>query len=172
MKRVELLNPNHERSSFDCGSVALNKFLQQTARQHIDKGISRTFVLVETEEPQTIIGFFSLSLCVVRAEKLPPRWKKKYPSQVPGVKLARLAVAREFQRQGIGGILLIEAMTKTCMIADSAGVIGLFVDAKDKDARSYYTRYGFFSLQDNPLELFLPLNTVKQLLNYSQETSQ
>ncbi|MBK1988933.1 GNAT family N-acetyltransferase [Sphaerospermopsis aphanizomenoides BCCUSP55] len=163
MKIIELLNKSHNRETFNCGNELLNQFLTRTARQHIQKGISRTFVLVDTEQPETIIGFFTLSICEVKAEKLPPQLAKKYPTTVPGVKLARLAVTQDWQSQGIGEILMIEAMKRALVIAENAGVIGLFVDAKDEKAQIYYQRYDFFSLVDVPLEMFLPLETIKKL---------
>ena len=163
MKIIELLNKSHDREQFDCGTEDLNQFLRATARQHIQKGISRTFVLSDRDIPQDIIGFFTLTLCEVRSEKLSPSIAKKYPSQVPGVKLARLAVARQWQRQGIGEILMVEAMQRALLVADTAGGIGLFVDAKDEAAQSYYARYGFITLEDNPLEMFLPLSVLRTL---------
>jgi ribosomal protein S18 acetylase RimI-like enzyme len=165
MKVIELLDKSHNRAGFDCGSQALNQYLQRTARQHNQKGISRTFVLVETEQPQALIGFFTLSLCEVRSKKLNSKIAKKYPNTVPAVKLARLAVDKNWQRQGIGEILMIEAMTRAITIADNGGVIGLFVDAKDKTAQKYYARYKFVSLIDNPLEIFLPLSTIRQVIS-------
>ena len=163
MKIIELLNKSHDREQFDCGTEDLNQFLRATARQHIQKGISRTFVLSDRDIPQDIIGFFTLTLCEVRSEKLSPSIAKKYPSQVPGVKLARLAVARQWQRQGIGEILMVEAMQRALLVADTAGGIGLFVDAKDEAAQSYYARYGFITLEDNPLEMFLSLSLLRTL---------
>lgn len=163
MKIIEPLNKSHNREQFDCGTEVLNQFLRSTARQHIQKGISRTFVLSDRDLPQTIIGFFTLTLCEVRNEKLPSEIAKKYPSQVPGVKLARLAVDTQWQRQGIGEILIVEAMQRALLVADTAGGIGLFVDAKDRAARSYYTRYGFIVLEDNLLEMFLPLSLLRTL---------
>jgi ribosomal protein S18 acetylase RimI-like enzyme len=163
VKIIEPLNKSHNREQFDCGTEVLNQFLRSTARQHIQKGISRTFVLSEQDLPQTIIGFFTLTLCEVKSEKLPSEIAKKYPSQVPGVKLARLAVDRHWQCQGIGEILMVEAMQRALLVADTAGGIGLFVDAKDEAARSYYARYGFITLEDNPLEMFLPLSLLRTL---------
>lgn len=150
---------------FDCGNEALNKFFLQTARQHIQKGISRTFVLVDTSEPDTVFRVFTLSLCEVSSDKLLPNLAQKYPSTVPGVKLARLAVALDCQRQGIGEILMVDAMDKALVIASNAGVIGLFVDAKNENAKTYYARYGFVSLSNNPLEMFLPLSTIKHIFD-------
>ncbi|MGB6299586.1 MAG: GNAT family N-acetyltransferase [Rivularia sp. (in: cyanobacteria)] len=159
-----MLDKRHNRDDFNCGNEALNQFLKQTARQHIQKGISRTFVLIDTEKPDIIISFFTLTLCEVRVEKLPPKFAKKYPSKVAGVKLARLAVNKAYQRQGIGEIMMIEAMRRAVVVAENAGGIGLFVDAKDEAAKSYYNRYGFVSLEDAFLEMFLPLSTIIQML--------
>jgi ribosomal protein S18 acetylase RimI-like enzyme len=119
--------------------------------------------LSEQDLPQNIIGFFTLTICEIRSEKLPSEIVKKYPAQVPGVKLARLAVARQWQRQDIGEILMVEAMQRALLVADIAGGIGLFVDAKDEAAQSYYARYGFIILADNPLEMFLPLSLLRTL---------
>lgn len=160
MKKIELLSKTHDRKIFNCGETALNQFLQRTARQHMQKGLSRTFVLVDDKQLSVIIGFFTLSLCEVRVECLPPHWAKKYPSIVPGVKLARLAVSLDWQKQGIGGILLVEAMRRALVIAENAGVIGLFVDAKDISAKDYYERYGFEGTKERPLLLFLPLSSL------------
>jgi predicted N-acetyltransferase YhbS len=161
---IELLSKQHDRDCFNCGNEALNQFLKQTARQHIQKGISRTFVLVNTEQPEIIICFFTLILCEIRADKFPAKFFKKYPGKVPGVKLARLAVNQAYQRQGIGEILMIEAMQRALIVAENAGGIGLFVDAKDENAKTYYSRYGFVSLEDKTLELFLPLSVIQQML--------
>ncbi|MDV2993729.1 MAG: hypothetical protein N4J56_003383 [Chroococcidiopsis sp. SAG 2025] len=168
MKVIQLLDKSHEREQFDCGNEALNQFLKQTARQHIQKGISRTFVLIDCACPREIIGFFTLTLCEVRLQALPQKWAKKYPSLIPGVKLARLAVGKNWQRQGIGGILIVEAMQRALVVAENAGGIGLFVDAKDETAKAYYLRYGFESL-DSPLQMFLPLQTIESFLKQAIE---
>lgn len=160
MKRIELLTKSHDRNGFECGELALNVFLQRTARQHIQKGLSRTFVLIDDAQPSIIIGFLTLSLCEVKADYLPDCWSKKYPPVVPGVKLARLAVSLGWQRKGIGKVLLVEAMRKASDIAENAGVIGLFVDAKDASAKTYYEQYGFEGTKSRPLLLFLPLSSL------------
>lgn len=165
MKQIELLGKHHDREAFDCGENALNLFLQRTARQHIQKGLSRTFVLVDREQPSVIIGFFTLILCEVQVDCLPPRWAKKYPAIVPGVKLARLGVSKDCQGQGIGSILLVEAMKRALVIAENAGVIGLFVDGKSEGVKGFYQRFGFEGTKEHPLLLFLPLSTVKGLID-------
>lgn len=166
MRKLEILAKCHDREGFDCGNEPLNLFLKQTARQHAERGISRTFVLVEEDAsvPKRILGFFSLNLCQLKADALPPEKTGRFPRAVPGVRLGRLAVAKEFQGQGIGRTLLVGAMGKFMEIFNTAGGIGLFVDAKDQQARRYYEQFGFVSLPSNELELFLPVKTIQEAL--------
>lgn len=166
MRKIELLTKSHDREGFDCGSVPLNLFLKQTARQHAERGISRTFVLVEENaaEPKSILGFFSINICQIKSESLAPQQAKKLPRDVSGVRLGRQAVSKLCQRQGLGKILLAAAMEKFMEIFNTAGGIGLFVDAKDEQARRYYEQFGFVPLPSNPLELFLPEKTIRDSL--------
>ena len=166
MHKIELLAKTHDRDEFDCGSEPLNLFLKQTARQHAERGISRTFVLVDEAAtvPKPIVGFFSLNICQIKSETLTAQAAKKLPRDVAGVRLGRLAVAKGYQRQGIGKVLLVAAMRKFIEIYNTAGGIGLFVDAKDHDAKRYYEQFGFVSLPSNELELFLPVKTILEAL--------
>jgi ribosomal protein S18 acetylase RimI-like enzyme len=164
--KIELLAKTHDRDGFDCGSEPLNLFLKQTARQHAERGISRTFVLVDeaAAAPKPIVGFFSLNICQIKSESLTAAEAKKLPRDVSGIRLGRLAVSKPHQRQGIGKILLIAAMGKFIEIFNTAGGIGLFVDAKDQDAKRYYEQLGFVAMPSNELELFLPVKTIQEAL--------
>jgi ribosomal protein S18 acetylase RimI-like enzyme len=164
--RIELLAKSHDRDGFDCGSEPLNLYLKQTARQHAERGISRTFVLVDEDapEPKPIVGFFTLNLCQVKSESLTAAEAKKLPRDVAGVRLGRLARAKEYKGQGIGEVLLVAAMKKFVEIFNVAGGIGLFVDAKDQKAKEFYERYGFVSMPSSELQLFLPVRTIQEAL--------
>jgi len=166
VRKIELLAKSHDRDGFDCGSEPLNLFLKHTARQHAERGISRTFVLVDEDAaaPKPILGFFSLNICQIKSESLTPGEAKKLPRDVSGVRLGRLAVAKACQRQGIGKTLLVAAMGKFIEIFNRAGGIGLFVDAKDQDAKRYYEQFGFVPMPSNDLELFLPVKTIHEAL--------
>jgi GNAT superfamily N-acetyltransferase len=160
MLRIEPLSQGHDREGFSCGDRDLDDYLKRTARQHNDKGISRTFVLVDLDEPAKILGFFTLASCEVVTAELPSEYAKKYPRKAPAAKLARLAVAWDLQRQGLGGIMMADAMRRTLAVAENIGIIGFFVDAKNQSARTYYEQYGFVTLPTHPLALFLPLATL------------
>jgi predicted N-acetyltransferase YhbS len=167
MRRIESLTKSHDRQAFDCGQSALNRYLPQTARPHIDKGIARTFVLVNEDFPEEIIGFFTLWWCELHTDYLPPAWSNKYPSKVPMVKLGRLAVSRHYQKPGMGEIMMVEAMKKTLTIAETAGIVGFLVEAKDEAAKHYYQRFGFQSLPDRPLERYLLVSPLQEALRRS-----
>lgn len=170
MAEVHPLSRNHDRDSFDCGSEPLNLFLRATARQHQDRGISRTFVLVEPESaaPNRVIGFFTLSACEGISSDLPESLARRLPRNVPAVLLGRLAVDRRFQGRGYGGALLVEAICRVAATATQIGIAGLFVDAKDDRAAAFYRTFGFVPLPSNPRRLFLPLNTLLSIASASR----
>lgn len=161
MLKIETVSRDHNRSGFDCGNDALNQYLKKIARQHLNKGISRTFVLVDDNMPTEVLGFFTLVSCEIFVDKLPRKYAKKYPSKAPAAKLARLAVAKDRQRQGLGTHMMINAVERVIRVSQELGIIGFFVDAKDNKAKAYYEQFGFIRLPDNPLELFLPLATLR-----------
>lgn len=54
-----------------------------------------------------ILGYMTLALCEVMPEKLPAKLAKRYAHRVYGVKLARLAVSRARQREGLGQLMML-----------------------------------------------------------------
>jgi GNAT superfamily N-acetyltransferase len=166
VRKTEPLAKFHDRAGFDCGSEPLNLFLKQTARRHASRGISRTFVLVDeaASEPKPVLGFFSLNLCQIKSESLSSEEARKLPRDVSGVRLGRVAIAKKLQGQCLGKTLLVAAMKKFIEIFNSAGGIGLFVDAKDEKAKAFYEHFGFVPLPSNELGLFLPVATIQEAL--------
>jgi GNAT superfamily N-acetyltransferase len=165
--RIEPLGSNHDRSGFECGVAPLNRYLRETARQHVARGVAKTFVLVEegATTPKPVLGFFTLSLCQVLGDDVPLKWAKKLPRQIPAMRLGRLAVTLARQREGLGKILLVDAIYKVGAVAAAAGGIGLFVDAKNQMAADFYARFGFEPTPTGPLTLFMPMDTVRRLLH-------
>lgn len=154
--RITPLTGGHDRQSFSCGHLGLDAWLRQVARQHQDKGLSKTFVAIDEARPTQICGYYALTLAELENRHLPDAWRKKLPRRIPGVRLGRLAVGQAFQSKGLGGLLLVDALVRTRRICTEAGGIGLFVDAVDGQAAGFYQRFGFETSPDNPLLLFLP----------------
>jgi len=125
------------------------------AQQHQEKGLSRCFVAILEAEPSRICGFFALTLTEVDPKASPDHSRKRLPRVIPGVRLGRLAIDREYQKRGLGELLLINAIERTRQVGEHAGVVGLFVDAIDERAALFYAHYGFVAFEDDPLKLYL-----------------
>lgn len=158
--QITSLTGNHDRQAFDCGRSELNEWLQRIARQHQEKGLSKTFVATREQMPNCIYGYYALTLAELDSSHLPESWQKKLPQRIPGVRLGRLAVDQQFQGKGLGELLLVDALRRARRIYAEAGGIGLFVDALDEQAARYYVRFGFESAPDNTLLLFLSAKVV------------
>ena len=170
--RLQALTGNHDRNGFDCGIDALNLWLRQTALQHQAKGISRTFVAIPSDAAEvqsyfsagygdiaeaSILGFYALASAFVLADDLAPELAKRYPRQIPVTRLGRLAIRSELQGQGLGRLLLADAVTRSRNAALSVGSAGIFVDAKNTAAAKFYAEYGFMVCKGQPLKLYLPM---------------
>lgn len=153
------LTETHDRRAFDCGRTELNDWLVRIARQHQSKRLSKTFVLIHETAPTRICGYYALTLAELESRYLPDVWRKKLPRRIPGLRLGRLAIDRTWQGKGYGELLLADALKRARRIDIEAGGIGLFVDALDEQAATYYQRFGFEASPDQPLLLFLPLGS-------------
>ena len=72
----------------------------------------------------------------------------------------RLAVADSAGRR-IWKDVASGALNRIARVADLAGGIGLFVDAKDEAAAAFYARFGFEPTPSGPLTLFMPTETIR-----------
>jgi len=163
---IQRLDSRHDRSKFESKYPELTQYLKQQATQHSKKGLSKTYVAVETESlqlPKSIIkGYYSISNSHIPLDQLSPELANKYRYPVPIVLLARLAVDINLIGQGLGKILLVDAMKRINTMSDDVGISAIATDAKDDDAKDFYEHFGFTALQDNPYKLFIPLTTVRK----------
>ena len=162
-RRAEKLRRDHQVDGFDCGDEQLNKYLLRYALQNQQAGASQTYVGVVGD---AIVGFHTLAMGQVTYEDAPQRLTKglaRHP--VPLVLLARLAVDRRWQNQGVGKALLKDAMLRTLQAADIAGVRSLAVHAKDDEARRFYEHFDFVSSPSDPMHLFVLLKDVRRIMD-------
>jgi ribosomal protein S18 acetylase RimI-like enzyme len=77
--------------------------------------------------------------------------------------LGHLAVGAEFRGQGLGEILLMDALYRCLASSKQIASAGVIVDAKDESAIRFNRKYGFIALPKIANRLFLPMGTVDQL---------
>ena len=163
MLQISELSGRHDRKSFDCGRPELNRYLQEIAGQHTRKSLARVYVGCTIGDPARILAFYSLNGCEVASEDLPEPIRKKFPDRIPAVRLGRLAVDRACQSKGLGEQMLFHAMWNVSQVERIIGGVAMLVDAKDDRSKRFYQKYGFLELPDRPLNLFLPIDRVREL---------
>ena len=84
---------------------------------------------------------------------------------VPIMLLARLAVDRRWQGQGVGKALLRDAMQRTLQAADIAGIRAFAFHAKDDEARRFYQHFDFIPSPTDPMHLFVLLKDVRRMVS-------
>ena len=92
---LELLSGDHDRKGFRCGSEPLERYLRETAKSHLAKGVSITRVMVErnARKPKPVLGYFTLTSTLAKAADWPGVVKGLPAMLLPIVLLGRLAVA-------------------------------------------------------------------------------
>ena len=156
---IEELDPKrHDRAGFDCGVEPLNRYLRSLAAQHRTKGIATTFVLVDTDRPATILGYYSLSAASLAFERLADADGRGLPAYpIPAVRIGRLAASQAHRGQRLGELLLQNAIKRTLAARHTLGVYAVLVEAKDAAAAAFYRRYGFRLCDEHTRQLYLPL---------------
>ena len=161
----EPISKRHNRDAFDCGEEALNEFLLRYARKSHELGGAKTFLAVRDTTPDTVLGFYSLCPASVEYARTPEilrRGLARY--DLPAFRLARLAVDRSVQGQGLGGQLLLAAGRRCLLASAEVGGVALLIDAKNEKVARWYAGYGATPMLDAPLSLLLPLATIEAAL--------
>jgi ribosomal protein S18 acetylase RimI-like enzyme len=161
--RIEPLNDRHDRASFTCGVAVLDRYLREQAGQDLRRNLSAIFVLCGSAD-DGILGYYTLSSGQIEPLTLPAAMAKKLPRRpLPATLLGRLAVDARYHGQGIGGELLVNALTRAAVASRDIGSMAVIVDAKDDRARAFYERYGFLRFEDDPYRLFLPMADAERI---------
>ncbi len=154
---------SYDRTEFDCGQPLLNDWLAKRVSQYEKKDLARTYVAVRVGSNR-VWGYYAISNHRVSYEALPDDQSRGLPRiDVPVVMLGRLAVDLQAQGEGLGELLLIDALRRADHISRYIGVRAVEVEAIDEAARSFYMKYGFVQLRDAPHHLFLPMRVIRKL---------
>ena len=157
------LSSSHKKERFSCGKILLDNYLHKQAKQDVKRMLSACFVL--PDEEKNIKGYYTLSSSSIERNLLPDEIVKKLPPSyldLPIILLGRLAVSQNYQGQGIGEILLIDALKRSYGVSKEIGSMAVVVDPLDKDAVRFYAKYEFIELPDSA-KMFLAMPTIAKL---------
>jgi len=160
---TEVLNSTHKKKLFSCGKPLLDNYLQTQAKQDVARKLSVCFVL--PTETNVIKGYYTLSNASIEQHLLTEEIRKKLPPNYKNLSatlLGRLAVANEFMGNGLGELLLLDALKRSFDVSLSVASMAIIVDPIDDEAIAFYFKYGFILLP-NSGKMFLAMQTVSKL---------
>jgi GNAT superfamily N-acetyltransferase len=119
------------------------------------------------DDNDQVVGYYTLSPGSISPEIIPTLRRDKISQHrpTPIILLGRLAVDSRLKGQGLGKDLLLDSLKRAQEIADQVGgyAVCLDVDEGNPEAKGFYQIFDFQELLDNPMHLFLPMKTVREL---------
>ena len=162
---TEPLHSSHQKAEFDCGQKLLNDYLHTQAKQDVKRRLSACFILAEHNK---VKGYYTLSSASIQRELLPEAIIKKLPPSyhhLPATLLGRLAIDNSFKGQGLGELILIDALKRSYNTSlSSIGSMAIIVDPIDENAVKFYKKYGFILLPDSG-KMFIAMETISGLFS-------
>jgi GNAT superfamily N-acetyltransferase len=156
------LDLDTDRSGFECGVEPLDRYFKTQVSQDIKRRVTACFTALDSSG--RVAGYYTLASASILLTDLAESLAKKLPRypNVPAVRMGRLAVDQDFKSKGLGAALLADALRRA--VTAEIAAYAFVVDAKDESAAEFYAHHGFRATADNPLFLYLPLATVKDLV--------
>jgi len=163
--KIEPFRPHHNRAGFACGVESLDRYFKTQANQDVKRKINGVFVLVDPRESAEVIGYYTLCATTLAQGDVPEGARKHIPRYplVSATLMGRLAVVIHQQRQGLGALLLADAVKRSYASASSVGSSMLIVDAISEQAAAFYEANGFVRLPDS-LRLILPMQAIAKMV--------
>jgi GNAT superfamily N-acetyltransferase len=143
----EALTERHRLDQFDSGNEAMDTWLRNHARHAKAMRTAQSFVWHQGDE--LVVAYVSLAAHLVVRAELPPGIGRGSPDAIPAVVLARLALDRSLHGQGLGGELLLDALTRAVRASEIAAARLVVVDAIDEAAAAFYEHHGFTAVPGN-----------------------
>jgi GNAT superfamily N-acetyltransferase len=159
LSAVEPLSESHILNRFDCGEhESLTTWLRQFARMNQAGNSTRAFVV---HRAGRVVAYYSLAASGIRKEDASARGAKGQPNHpIPVILLARLAVDKTEQRQGLGPALLKDALQRCLRAANEIGARAVLVHAIDEKAKGFYRHFGFEDCAVDDLHLMLLIKDI------------
>ena len=160
------LDSSFNRTNFCCGKASLDHYFQKQVNQDIRRKLAVCFII--PDHANQIKAYYTLSNDSVSLDELPDETRMKFPkayTHLPVTLLGRLAVDKKFQGNGLGKMLLIDALKRSYEVSlKSIASIAVVVSPLDEEAEVFYKKFGFFSLIDSK-KMFLPMKTICKLFD-------
>jgi GNAT superfamily N-acetyltransferase len=164
LRAPEPLAARHDVSRFSNGiHASLDQWLRERAL--LSEGLSaRTYVVCMTDEPDRVVGYFSISTALEQRNAIPSaKLRRGMPEQVPLLLIGRLAVDAGWRGRGLGSALLVDALRRCLAASKIAGARAVIAHAIDESAVDFYQRHGFVRSALGERVMLMPIETIRLL---------
>jgi ribosomal protein S18 acetylase RimI-like enzyme len=154
------LSKLHKKESFSCGLPSLDRYLKEQAGQDMKRKLAVSFVL--SANNNIVKGYYTLSNGAIPKAVVPEEIQRRLGyREIPVTLLGRLAVDQQYHRQGLGELLLLDALKRSQEAAiKTSGSFAVITDPIDHQAEKFYTKYGFQRLEGS-YRMFLSMKTIE-----------
>lgn len=169
---VEHFDPAlHDRSSFVSGVSAVDNYLHRTANKLSKADNVRVYVMSSGQG--VIVGYYALNAHTVSRSELPQRFARSSPGHgsIPAVFIAMMGIDHRHAGQGLGSVLLADALKRIEKAAREIGVAMAVLDVLDcgnpdlvERRLKFYTNFGFSPFSKQTGRLFLPVQMIRETL--------
>lgn len=161
MLHTVALDSSHRKASFSCEEQSLTDYLRKQAGQDVKRKVALCFV--HGDANGTIKGYYTLSAESIDRALLPDELKKKMPyKSLPVTLLGRLARDSQFKGQGIGELLLADALKRANQASSEVASFAVVTDPINAKAKDFYESFGFITLESG--RMFITMDTIKASL--------
>ena len=160
----------HDRTAFSCGVPQIDNYLKLTAKKGSKADVVRVWVVIDPKN--NIVGFYGINMHAIDVKEMPDAYRKKAGKHglLPAAFIAMIGVDETQQGNGIGCALVADALCRIARVSDEIGTCVVVLDVfDDGDAetvarrKTYYEAFGFLPIPNQPLRLFMPVQTAREL---------
>lgn len=150
----------HDRSAFSCGITSIDGWFKTGISDQIKDG--RIQVYCATAPSGAIVGFYALNAHSVKADQAGFLARRRERHEIPTVYLPCIAVHQDWQKKGIGSLLMGDAIKRSVEVSSVIGAAALVLDVKLDEhferRMRFYTDLGFAPLGGTEeRRIYLPL---------------
>ena len=170
---IEPFDPaRHDRTVFFVWIGPHRQLSETHAKKHQKDDFARVFVAVAPGET-SILGYYAINAHGVEAQDLPATLSRKAPRHgyVPAAYLSIIGVDQRVQGQGLGQVLLVDALKRVLPLSEEIGLAVVILDViEDGGAEEiarrtrFYERLGFQSMPSRPTRMYFSMKNIRAAL--------
>jgi GNAT superfamily N-acetyltransferase len=143
--------------------AAVDDWLATRALQNQEKRLSVTKALID--QTAGIAGYYTLATGQVDFSDLPTDLARQLPRRtLPVAILAWLGVSKTHQGQGLGRLLLAQALFDCHEAGKTFEFIAVILDCINEESRSFYQKWDFQALPGSPYRLYLSARHLEAMM--------